>query len=346
MSDAGSRPPSTSLAGMFEALRSDAGLQRRVDEMGGCLLAYHRFLAESSARLKGQSRQARAAVEAVERTLKDPSLDEAPGSAQTTPWPEWPSAGGSSDAGVVVSASPPPASLRPEALQAAIDAEQTEMQEQLKTMLTASGGLLGACAGLRSELAASRAALRRARDQEASVANRMEEVAAEAAKDKQFLLTVVNTLKDQLGEERAERARMRSALDASGATQQKTLDALQAAHDAALRPHARAADITRNARKACQALHGRLDAFCAKWVPHGAEPREACDPGGTQAGGGRACSGPRVSGAARRLMSIRSFFRDVSRARAHMLRSTHGGPRQSLRRTRGLAACGAQRTRD
>ena len=37
-----------------------------VDEMGGCLLAYHRFLAESSARLKGQSRQARAAVEAVE----------------------------------------------------------------------------------------------------------------------------------------------------------------------------------------------------------------------------------------------------------------------------------------
>lgn len=274
VSDAGSRPPSTSLAGMFEALRSDAGLQRRVDEMGGCLLAYHRFLAESSARLKGQSRQARAAVEAVERTLKDPSLDEAPGSAQTTPWPEWPSAGGSSDAGVVVSASPPPASLRPEALQAAIDAEQTEMQEQLKTMLTASGGLLGACAGLRSELAASRAALRRARDQEASVANRMEEVAAEAAKDKQFLLTVVNTLKDQLGEERAERARMRSALDASGATQQKTLDALQAAHDAALRPHARAADITRNARKACQALHGRLDAFCAKWVPHGAEPEK------------------------------------------------------------------------
>ncbi len=83
----------------------------------------------------------------------------------------------------------------------------------------------------------------------------------------------MNTLKEQLAEERAERTKMRETLELAHAAQQQGFAQLQAAHEAAADAsgQSRAAEVTSIARRGCRELHGRLVAFCEKWVPSGAE---------------------------------------------------------------------------
>jgi hypothetical protein len=60
-------------------------------------------------------------------------------------------------------------------------------------------------------------------------------------------------------------------MEEASAAQQQTLSELRAAHELVMQPHRRSADAMKTARKVCHQLHGRLAAFCSRWVPSGAE---------------------------------------------------------------------------
>ena len=96
---------------------------------------------------------------------------------------------------------------------------------------------------------------------------------AEHAKDKSFMLTVVNTLKEQLAEERGERAKLTASVEQSARAQQAGFAELKAAHEAsgATRAAEAQAEAAALGRRACRELHAKLASFCDKWVPSGAE---------------------------------------------------------------------------
>ena len=62
----------SSLAGMLEALRSDAGLQKRVERLTATLYGQHRFVSESAQRLRMQAAQGETVLAAAEKLLRTP----------------------------------------------------------------------------------------------------------------------------------------------------------------------------------------------------------------------------------------------------------------------------------
>jgi hypothetical protein len=248
----------SSLVGMVDGLRSDAALQHKNDALSGAMLKQHRLLTESSLRMRDLGTQCRKALATVETLLANP---DATAAAAQTPWPtadEDEAASTEERLGAL-----PPLGMSVDNLIGAVEAEQARMREQLRGLLRSCGSALNACTSLRDELSTCRDELRAARAREAAAEGVRGERQAEHGKDKAFLLTVVDTLKEQLSAERVERTKMRTALEAASANHTAALDALGASHAAALAPHAAAEETCRNARRACRALHGRLEAFCS-----------------------------------------------------------------------------------
>ena len=190
----------------------------------------------------------------------------------------------------------PPAEGLPPALAAA----HRTLAQALGDVHAATAAAVRACEAKAAALAAAEHARRRgdeaAADAEASAAAQRNEL----AKDKAFMLNVVTTLKEQLGEERQararawksrghpsdltppdppfqERAKLRATLDEALAAQREEAAEVRAAHETALlrAEKAGAGAAAAGARRIGGEVRAALHSFCEKWVPPAAEPEKA-----------------------------------------------------------------------
>ena len=245
----------------FSALMSDE--LRSVQQQ---FASHHSFLAHCTHTLRTQASLAQMAIAASQ--APDAATSGPAGDGATAP--SWPSAAEATRALLEDAARMDGSNA---SVSTALRDEQNAMARQLGALLGACGAALESGDEGRAAAAETERQLRQARSQSAAAEDALTELRAETAKDKAFMLAVVNTLKEQLGEERAERAALRRALDAASAAHHATLDELRASHQSALEASAysRAAEEAQHGRRACRQLHSRLAAFCERWVPAGAE---------------------------------------------------------------------------